>query len=322
MINSNQSPNLNQEENKKHFKGIWIPKDIWENRALSPNEKFLLAEIDSLDDGKLGCYASNKYLANFLQIQIRGLQKILERLKAQNLIKTLDIQGKRYIQSLLTKREEEEVGHGCTSGQGGMSSRTLLNTPPSNIYINKIENINPIIPLKRDVVVEKISFGKYVKLEKKKIDELYEKHTQKIVDEIIEEMNDWIEAKGKSPYKDYAAAIRMWIKRRQNSTNTSNSTPLQSLAINSVKKNLEDKNFKRQKLKELAELICANSNDPCIVDNLKLLDYNFWDGSKGLSIKYSTSLKEIIKTIEENYNKPYIINYVNKLKDLDENKQS
>jgi hypothetical protein len=33
--------------------------------------------------------------------------------------------------------------------------------------------------------------------------------------DLVERMNDWIDAKhgGRSPYKDYAAALRTWIKK-------------------------------------------------------------------------------------------------------------
>ena len=62
------------------FKGIWIPKEIWQCTDLSPLEKCLLAEINSLDKGK-GCRASNKYLAKFCQISESRLANMLTELR-------------------------------------------------------------------------------------------------------------------------------------------------------------------------------------------------------------------------------------------------
>lgn len=54
------------ENYERDFKGIWIPKIIWLDSRLNMIEKGICAEIDSLDNGK-GCFASNKYLADFCQ---------------------------------------------------------------------------------------------------------------------------------------------------------------------------------------------------------------------------------------------------------------
>jgi len=50
---------------KRDFKGIWIPKDIWQNEKLSVMEKILYVEIESLDNGE-GCFARNEHFGKFL----------------------------------------------------------------------------------------------------------------------------------------------------------------------------------------------------------------------------------------------------------------
>lgn len=52
---------------ERDFKGIWIPKIIWTDTRLTALDKVILAEIDSLDNGDKGCFASNSYLAEFCQ---------------------------------------------------------------------------------------------------------------------------------------------------------------------------------------------------------------------------------------------------------------
>ena len=51
----------------RDFKGVWIPKEIWLDDRLNALDKIILTEIDSLDKGEEGCYASNQYIAEFCQ---------------------------------------------------------------------------------------------------------------------------------------------------------------------------------------------------------------------------------------------------------------
>ena len=46
--------------NKRKFKGIWIPAEVWESKSLTLQEKVFLVEIDSLNNDN-GCYANNNY---------------------------------------------------------------------------------------------------------------------------------------------------------------------------------------------------------------------------------------------------------------------
>lgn len=75
------------------FKGIWIPKEIWVRDDLSTMEKVALASIWNLEDDQFGCDLSNQFMANYLQIEERGLQKILSVLKSKKLISIAVIRG-------------------------------------------------------------------------------------------------------------------------------------------------------------------------------------------------------------------------------------
>ena len=52
---------------ERDFKGVWIPKAIWLDERLTALDKVILTEVDSLDQGERGCYASNKHIADFCQ---------------------------------------------------------------------------------------------------------------------------------------------------------------------------------------------------------------------------------------------------------------
>ena len=71
---------------KRKFTGVWIPREIWEHQTLCPLEKFLWAEIHSLD-GEDGCFASNDYLANMVGCSTRRVQQMISNLKKLYLIK-------------------------------------------------------------------------------------------------------------------------------------------------------------------------------------------------------------------------------------------
>lgn len=51
----------------RDFKGVWIPKTVWLDDRLTALDKVILTEVDSLDQGERGCYASNKHIAEFCQ---------------------------------------------------------------------------------------------------------------------------------------------------------------------------------------------------------------------------------------------------------------
>ena len=54
-------------EEKREFKGVWIPREIWLNK-INMDGKLFLTEIDSLDKHNT-CYASNNYFSEFLIFQ-------------------------------------------------------------------------------------------------------------------------------------------------------------------------------------------------------------------------------------------------------------
>ena len=69
------------EEQERDFKGVWIPKEIWLDKRLTPLDKMILVEIDSLDITNKGCFASNKYLAEFCQCTETKISTTISKLK-------------------------------------------------------------------------------------------------------------------------------------------------------------------------------------------------------------------------------------------------
>lgn len=72
-------------KNERDFKGVWIPKEIWLSEKLSIMEKVLFVEIHSLDNED-GCYASNRFFADFFRVSERQIRTYIGTLKDKGFI--------------------------------------------------------------------------------------------------------------------------------------------------------------------------------------------------------------------------------------------
>ena len=141
------------EDNKRAFKGIWIPKEVWESKELTLQQKVMLVEIDSLDNEK-GCYASNKYFSEFFGISSGRVSQVInelidkgylnvEYIKEDNqiLARILKIQSPPYPVKVFRKLNrgylENDEG-GIKYSKGGY----LENDEDNNILFNNINNNN------------------------------------------------------------------------------------------------------------------------------------------------------------------------------------
>lgn len=89
-------------DEKREFRGVWFPSQIWFDERLTALEKIILIEIDSLD-GDEGCYASNEYLANFCQCSQTKVSNAIAKLKSLGYVKVTSFDGrKRVIHSCIT----------------------------------------------------------------------------------------------------------------------------------------------------------------------------------------------------------------------------
>ena len=69
------------------FKGIWIPREIWLSKEITTIEKCLLMQINALTSDNSGCYATNAYFAEFMQLDVRSIQRHLKVLYSKGYIK-------------------------------------------------------------------------------------------------------------------------------------------------------------------------------------------------------------------------------------------
>lgn len=71
----------------QRLKGLWIPAEILLNEELTDKEKLILAMILYLSEETSSCFASNKYIANIVNVTADRVSKIISSLRDKNYIK-------------------------------------------------------------------------------------------------------------------------------------------------------------------------------------------------------------------------------------------
>lgn len=96
---------------KREFRGVWVPSEVWLDARLTAIEKMILVEIDSLD-GEEGCYASNQYLAEFCQCSQAKVSAAISKLRKLGYVESASFDGrKRILHSCLqfSKRQPSKI---------------------------------------------------------------------------------------------------------------------------------------------------------------------------------------------------------------------
>ena len=134
----------------RDFKGVWIPKEIWLNTDLSIIEKVLLVEIDSLDNSDRGCFASNEYLAKFVQLSESRVAHIISDLRKREYIFVVFTDGRNRglklnpQQSRYAKNSKaESLKTTKQTSQKQQHNNTINNTDNNTDYIYSENEFSP-----------------------------------------------------------------------------------------------------------------------------------------------------------------------------------
>ena len=199
---------------------VSIPSALLLNRNVDPACVKLFAFIKSLTRAHGYCFASNGYLARLMGTTNRSVQRYLMILRDEGYLEiefdTTKHQCTRKI--FIGKKPKKEGGQ----DKPVVPPRQICRTPTTDLshislysISNKEEgNIPPIAPQKEEPI-EEVAFGPFVKLQKKEYEALSAAFGKQELEEMIASMNDHMAANGKKPYKDYAAAIRCWFRRKE-----------------------------------------------------------------------------------------------------------
>lgn len=123
----------------RDFKGVWIPKEVWLDTRLNALDKVILMEIDSLDQGEKGCYASNEHLATFCQCSKTKVSTAISKLIECGYVYIQNFDGrKRELKSRLSNFERQSIKNCNADIQNLKESNTYRNTN-NNTASNKKE---------------------------------------------------------------------------------------------------------------------------------------------------------------------------------------
>lgn len=244
-----------------------IPANVRYCKDLEPAAKLLYGEITALTSKEGYCWASNNYFAELYGTDIRTVKRWIQSLRDNGFIFIdITIEG---IQRRRKIRISPEIQINLTKGQKchdvgkDLSPRGGKNSPCINTTSETSIEETPPSPSRGNCV----AFGKFVRLMQDELVELQNQYGEKDVCDMIDQINDHLASTGKKPYKDYAATIRNWMRRRQ-SQPTKAHGPV-------------DKNRK------IAELVCARTNSRDIeATNEGIIFVNHGAG-KDLFIPYS-----------------------------------
>ena len=131
--------NKNMNDNRD-FKGVWIPKEVWLDTRLNALDKVILMEIDSLDQGEKGCYASNEHLAEFCQCSKTKVSTAISKLIECGYLYIQNFDGrKRELKSRVSNFERQSLKK-CNAD--------IQNLKENNTYRNTNNNTNNTVSKK------------------------------------------------------------------------------------------------------------------------------------------------------------------------------
>ena len=116
------------DDEKRGFRGIWFPAEVWLDERLTALEKIILMEIDSLDNED-NCYASNEHLANFCHCSQSKVSKAISKLKTLGYIEVVSFDGRsRRLRSCLAFFTRQD-GRKCYPDWQKMPERIVEENP-------------------------------------------------------------------------------------------------------------------------------------------------------------------------------------------------
>lgn len=122
------------EDMNRDFKGVWIPKEVYLDERLTALEKIIFVEIDSLDDGENGCFASNEYLADFCQCTKVKVSTAISKLIKLKYLEKAGFDGRRRILKSRLKLSLRQTSKKFNAEIKKVDSNNIDNKKENNIY--------------------------------------------------------------------------------------------------------------------------------------------------------------------------------------------
>ena len=124
----------------RDFKGVWIPKSVWLDERLNALDKVILTEIDSLDNGERGCFASNKHIADFCQCSETKVSTAISKLVKLGYLYVQKFDGRqRELKSRLSNFERQDIKN-CKADIKNLKESNTDNNTSNNTDRKKKES--------------------------------------------------------------------------------------------------------------------------------------------------------------------------------------
>lgn len=104
---------------QRNYKGIWIPRAIWENNIMSANEKILFADIASMLTQGMEFFKSNDRIASDLKCSVSTAKRAVASLKKLGFIDVyrngrkriivLSVKGKETLQEVQNDKNDAQI---------------------------------------------------------------------------------------------------------------------------------------------------------------------------------------------------------------------
>ena len=185
-------------EYERGFKGIWIPAYVWLDTNLTALDKMILAEVDSLDQGDKGCYASNKHIADFCGCSESKVSKSISTLIDYGLLYVDNFDGRQRVLKSSLVKNARQPSKKCQAASQKMPERII----DSNIN-RKINSVRFTPPTLEEVKA-------YCEERKNHVD------PERFIDYYASQK--WKKANGR-PVSDWRACVRTWEKGDEKKVN-------------------------------------------------------------------------------------------------------
>lgn len=182
---------------KRDFKGVWFPAEVWLDDRLTALEKMILMEIDSLDNDD-GCFATNEYLAEFCQCSKSKVSGAVSKLRRLGYVRVRSFDGrKRVLESCLS----------FSVGQGTKNEKAAYQNLEEIVLEDSTSQSSN----------ECMAQTKRRRFQPPTVDEAsayaeergYSVDVTRFIDYYT--ANGWVQGRGK-PIKDWRAALRNWAR--------------------------------------------------------------------------------------------------------------
>ena len=195
----------------RDFKGIWIPKEVYLDSRLNALDKIILVEVDSLDNGDTGCFASNKYLADFCQCSQTKVSNSISKLVEYGYLEQAGFDGRnRILKSRLTKIDNQPYKN-CKADLQNLRHNNIYNNINNNINNNIVDEPQKPAPKRERFIPPTIEeVEAYCKERNNNVDAI------KFVN--YYEANGW--KVGKNKMKNWKASVRTWERNNYDKPTT------------------------------------------------------------------------------------------------------